>query len=377
MEAMNCPICMHEFDDKSRVPLVLHCGHTFCKKCIEDTERRNGAIQCSLCRSLDFREVSIIKKNIILSQNLHPSGKTPLVPCTKHSGQESIFFCLTDNVPFCSKCATSHKSHDFFDIDDPIITQGTDIEMKEKSQKADDLLKKAYDERKKITEIYDNLEQKKNKNIDMINMTFDIIINETKRKREEFIQCLNGKYNSSAKKIQKVIENCDGIIMKKKKSIEELLAARKQIGRLANTERYKAFQELSQIDLTEESVESDIEFLLNDIQEVKLDIAIEHDKVIKEIKQLSPDDSIREEINMWKPPAIDIEVNKSNPLQVNLIRAVMETGIDISEKVRNVLEKTDRKYFMPAECDPYEDRPQRIGYNTTISAPHMHAYTLN
>jgi protein-L-isoaspartate(D-aspartate) O-methyltransferase len=38
------------------------------------------------------------------------------------------------------------------------------------------------------------------------------------------------------------------------------------------------------------------------------------------------------------------------------------------------MEKVDRKYFCPVS--PYEDRPEMIGYNATISAPHMHAYCL-
>lgn len=36
----------------------------------------------------------------------------------------------------------------------------------------------------------------------------------------------------------------------------------------------------------------------------------------------------------------------------------------------------DRKDFCPGNVDPYEDTPQRIGFNVTISAPHMHAYPL-
>lgn len=32
---------------------------------------------------------------------------------------------------------------------------------------------------------------------------------------------------------------------------------------------------------------------------------------------------------------------------------------------------------MPEERNPYEDRPQCIGFSTTISAPHMHAMTLS
>ena len=44
------------------------------------------------------------------------------------------------------------------------------------------------------------------------------------------------------------------------------------------------------------------------------------------------------------------------------------------EKVYNAMLEVDRKDFAPVF--PYEDSPQSINYNVTISAPHMHAYCL-
>jgi protein-L-isoaspartate(D-aspartate) O-methyltransferase len=41
--------------------------------------------------------------------------------------------------------------------------------------------------------------------------------------------------------------------------------------------------------------------------------------------------------------------------------------------------KIDRKHFVPDEMahQAYSDIPRSIGFGTTISAPHMHAMTLN
>ena len=44
------------------------------------------------------------------------------------------------------------------------------------------------------------------------------------------------------------------------------------------------------------------------------------------------------------------------------------------QKVYNAMLEVDRKDFAPVF--PYEDSPQSINYNVTISAPHMHAYCL-
>ena len=49
-------------------------------------------------------------------------------------------------------------------------------------------------------------------------------------------------------------------------------------------------------------------------------------------------------------------------------------GYITNNRVYDAMMKVDRKDF--SLFSPYEDRPQPINYNVTISAPHMHAYCL-
>ena len=58
----------------------------------------------------------------------------------------------------------------------------------------------------------------------------------------------------------------------------------------------------------------------------------------------------------------------------DLCQGLKDKGYIQSEKVRESMIKVDRKDFSPNS--PYEDSPQSINYNVTISAPHMHAYCL-
>lgn len=51
-------------------------------------------------------------------------------------------------------------------------------------------------------------------------------------------------------------------------------------------------------------------------------------------------------------------------------------GVITSKKVAEVLESIDRALFVPDGNAPYYDSPMPIGYNATISAPHMHATCL-
>jgi len=64
----------------------------------------------------------------------------------------------------------------------------------------------------------------------------------------------------------------------------------------------------------------------------------------------------------------------ANPLQTALVNVLIAKGAIQSKEVEEVMRSIDRGDFSPKE--PYVDRPQQLGFNTTISAPHMHATQL-
>lgn len=51
-------------------------------------------------------------------------------------------------------------------------------------------------------------------------------------------------------------------------------------------------------------------------------------------------------------------------------------GVISSKKVVEVMQTIDRALFVPSGAPAYDDSPMGIGYNATISAPHMHATCL-
>lgn len=60
-----------------------------------------------------------------------------------------------------------------------------------------------------------------------------------------------------------------------------------------------------------------------------------------------------------------------------MVEQLERYGIVQSKRVKEVMEAIDRGLFVPAGSgSPYYDSPMRIGYNATISAPHMHATCL-
>ncbi|KAJ1696634.1 hypothetical protein LUZ63_005146 [Rhynchospora breviuscula] len=59
-----------------------------------------------------------------------------------------------------------------------------------------------------------------------------------------------------------------------------------------------------------------------------------------------------------------------------LVEYLQQYGVLRSDRVAEVMEMIDRALFVPKENPPYLDSPMPIGYNATISAPHMHALCL-
>lgn len=61
----------------------------------------------------------------------------------------------------------------------------------------------------------------------------------------------------------------------------------------------------------------------------------------------------------------------SSTTNEGLIANLWRHGLVKSPLVKSALQNVDRAHFSP--ISPYEDSPQRIGYDATISAPHIHA----
>ncbi|XP_073048664.1 protein-L-isoaspartate O-methyltransferase 1-like isoform X3 [Primulina eburnea] len=65
-------------------------------------------------------------------------------------------------------------------------------------------------------------------------------------------------------------------------------------------------------------------------------------------------------------------VDKNN----EMVDQLQRYGVIKSNKIAEVMKSIDRALFVPEGTPPYVDTPAQIGYNATISAPHMHATCL-
>jgi len=60
----------------------------------------------------------------------------------------------------------------------------------------------------------------------------------------------------------------------------------------------------------------------------------------------------------------------------SLVAHLEKNGLIKSEEVKSAMLQTDRGSYVSNPSYAYQDAPQRIGWNITISAPHMHAHAL-
>lgn len=74
---LQCPICLQLFNDVSRLPVSLGCGHTVCKSCLSNLQRR----QCQFCSSpitTDIEKLPVNHALLVLS-GASPRRSPPLL----------------------------------------------------------------------------------------------------------------------------------------------------------------------------------------------------------------------------------------------------------------------------------------------------------
>ncbi|XP_072891047.1 nuclear factor 7, brain-like [Hemitrygon akajei] len=120
-EEVTCPICLDFFTD----PVILECGHNFCRSCITRYWEREERNSCPECRE-EFadRTLKVNRALANLSEktrklNLNLKGKESKLHCEKHE-EELKLFCETDKILICLICATAreHKSHNFMPVNE-------------------------------------------------------------------------------------------------------------------------------------------------------------------------------------------------------------------------------------------------------------------
>ncbi|XP_036620924.1 probable E3 ubiquitin-protein ligase TRIML1 [Trichosurus vulpecula] len=112
---LTCFICSGYFTD----PVILECGHTFCKECLLSCWQEQHPTTCPNCKAIiafgDFSYDRKLQNLAIIGKMLRPyllQSIKDLTTCEKH-GKEETLFCEEDHRPLCGPCFLSqeHKEH--------------------------------------------------------------------------------------------------------------------------------------------------------------------------------------------------------------------------------------------------------------------------
>ncbi|XP_053171574.1 nuclear factor 7, brain-like [Scomber japonicus] len=116
---LSCPVCYDIFKD----PVMLTCGHSFCKVCLQRWWREKQEQECPVCNAVSGSNnppCNLALKNLceafLMERDQRASaGSEPL--CSLHSEKLKLF-CLNHQHPVCLVCLHSetHKKHIFRSI---------------------------------------------------------------------------------------------------------------------------------------------------------------------------------------------------------------------------------------------------------------------
>lgn len=189
-----CSICFEEYDKEDRIPLLVSCGHTFCKACLLLLPE---PLKCPHCRYAEIRTLSELPKNILVYQiqaQLNPSN---LSMCN-HS--ELLFYCKVCKYPICVTCVVHHSNHGLLNLNDPelpnLINMHLDQirsaylfrmeECRKRKEKSESMLKEwreSYDENRQIikqtfAKMRENVETEEHFYLEKINSLFQKMCNQ-------------------------------------------------------------------------------------------------------------------------------------------------------------------------------------------------------
>lgn len=122
-EMMYC-MCALTYDDNTRQPFFLDCGHTFCKPCIEKTIKFLNST-CPTCREpFDGDRVFACSKNLNVLDFIaiqEKKAKSSARMCEVHTTKKIKYYCIQDKAFLCSKCVLSaHLGHKLVDAKIPL-----------------------------------------------------------------------------------------------------------------------------------------------------------------------------------------------------------------------------------------------------------------
>ncbi|XP_062293790.1 E3 ubiquitin-protein ligase TRIM35-like [Scomber scombrus] len=128
-----CPVCCDIFKD----PVVLLCGHSFCKYCLQEWWRQSTLQTCPVCKEIfpmvqPPRNLALRNLSDTLRQERSQRGSSGSKEVCKLHGEKFKLFCQDDQELICVICkdAKKHKQHNCVPINEAAEDHRTKLKVK-------------------------------------------------------------------------------------------------------------------------------------------------------------------------------------------------------------------------------------------------------
>ena len=190
-----CSICYSKYSQNSHIPLVLTCGHTFCKECVLRVSK------CPLCRKI----ITSTTTNLIIFQ----ISCTTLGQC---SHKLKKLFCPLCASALCISCVAEHNMHGVISLKDPSLQTSISDKLSNAFEKLNETNKILKNDLEKVFEVKNSLLFKEAKIYKKINKTFDKLLDCVNLRKQEIIDEVESLYKPLSSKLDTLLTELDCVI---------------------------------------------------------------------------------------------------------------------------------------------------------------------
>ncbi|XP_076318449.1 tripartite motif-containing protein 2-like isoform X3 [Tachypleus tridentatus] len=209
---LTCGTCLCTYDSQEHIPKLLSCSHSVCRSCLERIVaatgvRDAGSFRCPICREtipLPRGGINALPPSFLVNQllDLMSRQRREVVPrCSTHTAQE-LLFCESCDCVFCSACNEGSHENGNGSYSHTVIPFS--IAIKRMSEillyKANLCIEKLNVAAENVNSEIGKLDQNVEHTFELINRTFQEIINAVEKRRQEVLGMIK-KMRDEKKKV--------------------------------------------------------------------------------------------------------------------------------------------------------------------------------
>jgi len=198
---------MELFDEESRIPRNLHCGHSFCQVCLSSLASRRDYIECPQCKAemsaFNFNPSSL-PINYIILEVIREKAKPVDSLCEIHSTQQLILFCTTCQSYICAECTVDHSGHNFVSKDSSTAQLGEAISDTEERIQA--LQTRMQTIKRRVSSLEEDLNGRIETDEELLKTSFKAFESALSTRHEELLTTLEPMYSKHKTNIQMAID---------------------------------------------------------------------------------------------------------------------------------------------------------------------------